>query len=164
MIYLLTGDRQSGKTTNLFNWIKNQKKSISGVLSPIENSKRCFYSISKDKDFPFSVIDNTFKDDEVLKIGKYVFYKKAFNMAVDEIEEGIKLNSDYIIIDEIGPLELQKKGFYNITKKCINISRSDDRFHFIFVIRGFLLDEILEFFNINKGEFEIINVNRLSTL
>lgn len=161
MIYLLTGDRQSGKTTSLLNWIKDHQNTISGILSPIESGGRCFYSISREMSFPFSVIDNAFTDDEVLKIGKYIFYKSAFEKAVYEIEEGIKSNSEYVIIDELGPLELQKKGFYNITKKCINASRSKNSPHFIFVIRNFLLDEMVEFFNINKDEFKIITTENI---
>jgi len=157
MIYILSGNRQSGKTTALFNWIDKYKPEVYGVLSPVRDGIRKFYSLSKDEMFSFSVIDEDYREQEIIRIRKYVFYKSAFERAENEIRLGLYAKSGFTIIDELGPLELQAKGFYNIARQCVEESRKGGNSNFIFVIRTSHLEKMKKLFGLKKGETDSFN-------
>lgn len=99
----------SGKTQNIFAWCVRQANAA-GILMPVVNNKRCFYNVASRK--YFLAENECLSQAETWKIGKYNFSRRAFNVANQVIEQGIRENYDYVVIDELGFLELDKKGFY----------------------------------------------------
>jgi len=107
---ILTGDIQTGKTTWLQKWTGTKEK-IVGILSPVINGKRNFYDIEQKIFLP---MDAAVDEQEVLTIGKYLFSGKAFDTVSNQLLScSAKTDWEYLVIDEIGPLELiHKKGLY----------------------------------------------------
>jgi len=92
-----------------------------------------------------------------LTIGKYLFSAAAFikaNIIITSAatQPGLK----YLIIDEIGPLEVrQQKGLY---ASFITILQSLFDYTFIIVVRKSLVDEVIKTFNLNNADVMNISV------
>ena len=113
-ILILTGDKQTGKTTFLKNWVVNTQH-IAGVLTPIISNKRFFYDIQSGSHYSMEVETKDAPPTSILTVGKYLFsinnFKKASLILMDACNNE---RNSFLIIDEIGPLELQQhKGFYD---------------------------------------------------
>lgn len=106
-IKILTGPVHTGKTTCMAAHCAHNK-SISGILSPVINNIRHFQNIQTGE--TFSMIANE-TETNVLQIGRYRFSANAFQRAHTIITTAVSKNCPSLIIDEIGPLELQNKGF-----------------------------------------------------
>lgn len=147
-IIILTGEIQTGKTSWLQQWV-NTKDNVVGILSPIVNDKRTFYDIEKRELFPMEAVEG---EEEILAIGKYSFSRRAFDRASTQlIYWSENKNWDYLVVDEIGPLELiHKKGLYN--PFVIAIRNLKEICKIIVVVRTpmlVLMDDLLKNLNIS---------------
>jgi nucleoside-triphosphatase THEP1 len=152
MIYILTGDIRTGKTSALLNWI-NSRNDVDGLLCPDnEKGKRYFLKVKSQKKIELEV---DLESEETISIGPYKFLKSAFDKANDFLILKAKEDkSDYLIIDELGKLELKNQGLHNAAKTLIPDFMYDDEKHLILVIRTNLLNEIL-------GHYTILNFTLL---
>lgn len=140
-IYILTDPIHSGKTTFLKKIILNEEN-IYGILSPVINNKRFFVDVATEETFAMETTDD---DIDVLKIGKYNFSKASFAKASSIIQKALQKNDGWIIIDEIGPLELKEQGFSAVLKDVIQKEVKT-----ILVIRDSILEQVVEHFNIKN--------------
>lgn len=147
MIYILTGAIGSGKTTRLEKWAEKEK-SISGILMPVLDGERHLYSISSGKLVPVEIRGDE-SPDEIVRIGKFNFSKKIFNWGIDEILKGFR-ESNTIIVDEIGPLELSGEGFAPAIKQIFKSKTKILEKRIIFVIREGMVEQVMDHFNISK--------------
>jgi len=152
-IRILTGKVQSGKTTGLFTFI-NTKKSVDGILAPIVNGKRKLYHISSRT---IKIFEMDKSSPETVSVGKYFFLNESFEWANKKIIESFHKSPEWLIIDEIGKLELRRKGLHEAAKKIIE-ERLTFNGKIILVIRDYLLDEVLKFYNISQDDHQIINI------
>ncbi|NNE31066.1 MAG: hypothetical protein HKN40_01730 [Winogradskyella sp.] len=108
-VILLVGPIRSGKTTTLRKWTKNTSNVV-GYLSPDIEGKRVFEEIGSGNKLPMQV-----KDGDLI-IGKYTFDSTSFDYIKNKILKTCRnKNVDYIVIDEIGPLEIKKNlGFHDL--------------------------------------------------
>ncbi|MFY7898888.1 MAG: nucleoside-triphosphatase [Chitinophagaceae bacterium] len=108
--YILTGEKQTGKTTILQEWRK-QNHLLKGIITPIDTlGKRIFKNIATNEIFSMEAERN---NADGIAIGKYIFSIKAFEKANQVILESFSTLPPFLIIDEIGPLEIkQQQGFY----------------------------------------------------
>ncbi|MEP6676443.1 MAG: nucleoside-triphosphatase [Ferruginibacter sp.] len=108
-ILILTGPVHSGKTTLLLKWISQQKK-IAGILTPVIEGTRSFLDIETGQSFSMNA---TGDEQQALTVGKFRFSEKNFSRASAILKKAVNSQHNFLIIDEIGPLELkQHKGFY----------------------------------------------------
>lgn len=121
------------------------KTNVGGILTPIVDNRRMFYDIASKKYFEMEAVE----DEKSVPIGKYLFSEKAFVKAQQIVlKETKNKNIDYVIIDEIGPLEVKKEqGFFEILKKIVSYHFD---FTLILVVREQLLEEFISKFNIQK--------------
>ncbi len=152
-IKIVTGKIQSGKTTRLFQFI-NTQKSVDGILSPIVNDKRVLYHISSKAMKKFQVNKS---NEDTISIGNYIFLQESFTWANKKLLNGFSANPEYLIIDEIGKLELKGEGFYPAIKKILEQSNNSST-KLILVIRDYLLEDALQFFIIANDQYEILNL------
>lgn len=59
-------------------------------------------------------------DSDIYEVGRYRFSKKAFDQAASVIREGLD-GPGWLLIDEIGPLELKGEGFYHLLREIIPV-------------------------------------------
>ncbi len=145
MVMIFTGAIGSGKTTKLEKWVVRQK-SIGGILMPVLAGERHLYSINSGKSVPVEMHEEV-STDEMVKTGKFNFSKKVFDWGNGEILNSSKIH-DIIVIDEIGPLEMNKKGFYFSLKQILENKDKLRNMNLILVIREGMIEQITKFFEI----------------
>jgi nucleoside-triphosphatase THEP1 len=133
--FIITGSKRAGKSTlcwHLLQLIRKQSVATVGGVITLQNQKRYFYLISEKKRIPFEAIN----DQDFIEIGPYKIHKINLKLAIDSIRRGI--GSDILFIDEIGILELQKKGYHPVLKTAVSRNKIN-----ILVVRESILDEFI---------------------
>jgi nucleoside-triphosphatase len=146
-IFILACEKHSGKTTALLQWIKD-KENIAGILSPDINGVRHFYDIEHATYFTMLASAN----EETLPVGKYIFSKGAFDKANSIL---LSIKNKFIIIDEIGPLELTGNGFADTLKIIL---RNKNYSNLLLVVRNELVEDVVNYFSIDKKEVCFITI------
>lgn len=113
MIYILSAPIRSGKTTSLVHWTA-EKDDAFGILTPVENGKRFFMNVKTREQFPMEASGN----EETLSVGRFVFSKDGFEKAIQIIRDAMH-KQGWLVIDEIGPLELRGEGFCEVLKEIL---------------------------------------------
>ncbi|HEX5625410.1 MAG TPA: nucleoside-triphosphatase [Saprospiraceae bacterium] len=142
-LYVLTGLPGSGKTTALACGLAG-RSDVGGFLSPLRNNRRWFYLIRTKEWLPMEWEGQS--DSEVLEVGRYVFLKSAFALALSALERDFKLGVKNLVLDEFGPLERMGKGLMPGVEGILKEVQNSDRQHLVVVIRSLLLDEFLRSF------------------
>ncbi len=135
----------SGKTTSLMNWC-NVNNKAKGILMPELNDKKCFYDIEQKEYFDAVCFDEFVLEDELQIIGKYQFSTAAFNKANHIIKNSKLAQTDWLIIDEVGKLELLEKGFHPSLKFLLT---SSTKINLLIVVRDTLIKEVTNFYQIS---------------
>ena len=155
-IIIISQPIRSGKTTALMNRI-NIVKSVDGILSPDVNGLRKLLFIGKR-----SLIDfETLHQQDSISIGRFHFSNKAFEMANDYLINIHPQSHSEIIIDEIGKLELNEKGFYAALVHHLKLVRHAQSNHrLVLVVRDSLLEDVKTKFGIVDAQ--IITIDELN--
>ena len=160
MIFLVTGEINEGKTRYMQNLYREIGEG-DGFVCPkvIENEKLIRYDIQRlgnDNSIPFACpVDSLPEDwDESCRYGKYSFYNRAIQFAEGIIKRIIAEKTEPFYIDEIGPLEIEKReGLFDIVKQII-----DSKLEGFIVVRRALIDKFHETFNIKPQISPIIRI------
>jgi nucleoside-triphosphatase THEP1 len=157
MIHIITGSINSGKTTKLLS-LYNELKAGDGFILPkafIEGNYtgQQIVRLSTGIGIPFS-----FKKDytpaywdEKYCLDVYSFSHQGFEFATETVKDIVSNKVSPVFIDEIGPLELEDKGFFQLLLQLL----SEDHTMYISV-REFLLENVIDKFEIKQ--YEIIRV------
>lgn len=148
-IYILTGAIQSGKTTTLMQW-SSGRDDVFGILTPVADGKRIFMDVHSGEQFDMEAGPG---EKDSLTVGKFAFSKKAFEKAVEILRGGIKEKKGWLLIDEIGPLELRGEGLSDVVNE---IPGTENKLHVILVIRESLVDKTINFFQLSRQTLCII--------
>ncbi len=152
-IFILTNPIQTGKTTSLIEW-SEKRNDVFGILTPVVNGERKFLDVHTHQVFDMEAMEG---ETETLAIGRYKFSKNNFEKAIRVIGHSIN-KEGWLIIDEIGPLELKGEGFYEVAKKVIATKNGKQKI--ILVAREGLVDKVKELFDINNS----IVIHKISDL
>lgn len=139
-IYIFTAAIQTGKTTSLVNW-SNERNDAYGILTPVVDGKRVFLNANTKEQWPMEANDS----EETVAVGRFVFSKAGFEKAIKTIRDGID-KEGWLVIDEIGPLELRGEGFYDIIKEVLTQRERK----LIFVIREGLIEQAIKNFGVSN--------------
>jgi molybdopterin-guanine dinucleotide biosynthesis protein A/nucleoside-triphosphatase THEP1 len=165
-VFILTGDIRTGKTTWLRHWISQLKlqgqeihgfvslDAKTGSMSSIEksNSLRKLLNLNTLEIIEFEVAVNVDVDeaDDCIRVGKFIFKKSAFSEGLLWLKKSIESPStDWIIIDEVGKLELHKNEGFNpeldqFFKDCQAKSSGEFHANVLVVVRTELLSMFTE--------------------
>ncbi|HKB43220.1 MAG TPA: nucleoside-triphosphatase [Chitinophagaceae bacterium] len=152
-IFILPGPIQTGKTTSLINW-SAKRNDVFGILTPVVNGKRVFMNAQTREQFPMEAGES---ETEIMSIGKFVFSKTSFDKAQQIIREALD-KKDWLVIDEIGPLEMKGEGFYNVLKEILQYQPGEQKI--LLVVRETMIEKVKEFFGLT-GAIVIYNVSDL---
>lgn len=147
MIYILSGPIRSGKTTALSRWV-SERKDTDGILSPDNHlGQRYFMEIRTLQRFDFEAKSHV--EEETISIGRFHFLKSAFSRANAYLIKVLKRsNIKFIVIDEIGKLELNGKGLHDSVSQLISNHKILKHCHLVLVIRDSLLESVIQYYNI----------------
>ncbi len=142
-IFLLCAPVGSGKTTILHKFCSPEN--CSGILSPKIEGVRYFQNIANGELIKMDA-------DSGIQIGKHTFSEEAFKRAEKILEDEISSDKEWLIIDEIGPLEIRKNaGFYEILSKILR-SNYTGQIKILIVVRDFLAQEFIQKFELNNAK------------
>jgi len=155
---ILTGPVQSGKSAALFNWCLS-KKNIAGFLNIDKRGLRYLYDISKQDFHAFQIAERANVKD--IAVGKYIFAWQGFENAKKIVDDTLPINLDWIIIDEIGKLEMQDQGFEPELSNWIKTWSAKQQ-KTILVVRDSLLESVILKYHLQGCE--ILNINQIYEL
>lgn len=154
-IYIFSRAVHSGKTTELLKWC-NLQKNINGILMPDVNGYRKFLNIKTEEIFDAVCIDITKTNEPLTSIGKFNFYTTAFEKANSILLDALSQNPHWLVIDEVGKLELKGEGFYRSVDEAVRFYGDKNKpGNFLITVRDGLCEEVISFFNIKN--FKIID-------
>ena len=141
---IIHGNKNQGKTTQVKRVIKhllNKNKTIMGFYSEkiIINDIVIAYdliTVPQNEKYPFL---NSIKKNKQ-QIGSFFIDKHAITKGFSQIEKAIINNTDYVIIDEVGKLELDNKGWNIAIEKLLYEFKGE----IILSIRTEFIEEIIE--------------------
>lgn len=147
MIYLLSAPIQSGKTTSLINW-SAARKDVYGILTPVINGKRIFMNAQTGEQFAMEAGG----EEEILVVGRFSFSRAGFDKAIQIIRDAIN-NKGWLLIDEIGPLELKGEGFCEVLKEVLAAKQEK----ILLVVREGITEQV-------KDAFELTHIKCISSV
>ena len=119
MKVLLVGKKGSGKSTLIYSLFKNYDCGGIVCLPVIEKG----HLVGKDAIDMDTHRSNVFcrvnrkADFDGFSVGKYIIKPEGITFCIEAIKNSF--NKDILLIDEVGPLEIQGKGFHGITHKVL---------------------------------------------
>ena len=177
-ILVLTGPVHSGKTTQLLRWIERAREEgalVEGIVAPLVEGKRHLCLIGTDECAPLEASDQT-PDESRVRIGPHLFDDKVFALGRDHlatIAHTRRRRSDtrhqWIVVDEVGPLELQGKGLEPAVGTVLGkaIAAASSRGHgpsALIVVREGLVDRVLEHYSIPSKLTTTVGRDELSSV
>jgi nucleoside-triphosphatase THEP1 len=136
MIYIFTAPIGYGKTTALLQWA-GKRNDVYGILTPVMNDTRVFMDAHTKEQFAMEATGA----EETIMVGRFIFSKTNFEKAIQIIRNAIHKDG-WLVIDEIGPLELRGEGFHDVLKEVL-IAREEK---IILVVREGLCEKVKEQF------------------
>jgi nucleoside-triphosphatase THEP1 len=161
MINIITGRRGVGKTTLLLKLVEEQKKQgsqLSGIMTPAiydeDGNKVGFYAFDAANGDCWE-LGRSDKELDGPGYGPFSFNERGFTIANDILKKALVKDSKTVIIDEIGPLELEKGfGFFPVLSLISSLNQNSNLY---LVIRSELIDEFIHRF-ISENEYKIIEI------
>ena len=154
--FILTGPVHTGKTSKLMHWAAG-KKNIDGIFQPVIDNKRFIYHIGSRT---LKILENTETkhENELVTIGKYKFRKSVFDWTQNILIDCLDKNLDWIIIDEIGHLELEGKGLEPAISK---IFKQIDQLNgnILCVVRDSILEKFVKHYRL-ESKYDLINLDQ----
>lgn len=147
-IYILSQPIQTGKTTLLMNWLQSQP-SVKGFLTPDVDGKRKLYDIEQDTYHDLQLNDT----DEGIHIGRFVFDGTVFKMGRDIIRLATHEQPEWIVVDEIGRLEMDRKEGLEpeISNVIEHFKTNTTHAKLLLVIRDYLLKDAKKYYGIEDA-------------
>ncbi|MCL6100749.1 MAG: nucleoside-triphosphatase [Bacteroidetes bacterium] len=149
-IHILTGEIKSGKTTRLMLWASSQKN-IDGILQPVIEEKRFIYHLGSKT---LKQLE-TAEEPNAIQIGNYKFSGRVFSWSQNVIVSCLQKDLDWLVIDEIGPLELEGKGLEPAITQIFS-ERDNFRGNILCVVRNSILEKFIQHYRI-ENSYEIFN-------
>ncbi len=153
---------RSGKTTELMQWCDRVSKTkiVGGILMPDIGGRRKLFNIETREYSDIECKDPATATRSLITVGNFHFYTDAFEKAITIILEAAS-KSDLLIVDEVGKLELECKGFYQSVKEVLEMDKYiNGTEHLLLVVRDDLYEQVLSLFKITKHRL----VNKLHNI
>lgn len=147
-IYIYSQPIQTGKTSRLQYWVKG-KSTIGGILTPDRNGKRVLHQIATNQSHQFELNAS----EQGTSIGRFVFDTSAFEKARSILLNDITQPFDWVIVDEVGRLEINRKeGLEPAVSSLIEyVKHNSTSPKLMLVVRDYLLEEAMTHYQIEDA-------------
>ncbi len=160
-ITIITGEIDSGKTTYLSHMIEkiDSRERIAGIIAhglyEPGKTRKSGFSIESLATGEERMLLYSTQGERTLAVGRFFMSQENLLWAIDELYASKEATA--IVIDELGPLELQRRGYYDVVNWIL---RSWDGRELFLVIRTELLDKILDIFHLDAYKYTIVYINK----
>ena len=157
-VFIITGETRSGKTTFLTGIIKLLQENniqVGGIISQgyDNNGERYYFEIKDIATGEKTLLCDRIYSKEKINTGRFYFYLEGIEFGKEIINNAVS-NSDLIVIDEIGPLELKGKGWYEVIDNALKANKP-----MIWVVRKKVIDKVLNAWPGNN--FHIFDIEKI---
>ena len=97
-------------------------------------------------------------DEEKIYVGRFNFSKINFEKAIQIIHDTIT-KKGWLVIDEIGPLELRGEGFCNVLKEVLKRRKEK----ILLIVREGMTEQVKKYFNFDEAE-QVQHISALKKL
>lgn len=156
MIYIITGEVRTGKSTRVYRWFEN-RQDVGGFVSLDDGPLRYLHNAYTREKITHQIVKTD--QEEVLNIGKFTFLKSSFDSAIAwTLQQNENPDINYLVIDELGKLEVKGEGFSELIRTLLQKSEK----HLVIIIRDYLYEKALhnygikEFTRLSKDEIDKI--------
>jgi nucleoside-triphosphatase THEP1 len=167
--FIISGDRGSGKTTLAEKFISILQQNgikVGGIITrsaPTERyaMKDAYDAVDILTGEQYPLLTTEAGAERTKSFGRFILHADTFSWAASRIEEAID-TCGALIIDELGPLEVKREGYYHIAKKVVSRYKG----LILFIVRSGLVDQITKIsgcdpqkivqFNAETGEADIL--------
>ncbi len=164
-IIVITGDIRQGKTTfvrKLADHLQKENLKVSGFLAigKDSNGERKGFDLLNLRTNETITICTTFFRKNHLHFGRFYFDPVAFESGNQWLINSTSDNPDVIVIDEVGPLELNGKGWSPAMDYLVRESSAI----LIWIIRKEMVDKVLAKWNTKKKAVFDIGIDSLGSV
>ena len=153
-IFILTGPVQSGKTTWLMDNVVGRQM-FSGILQPVTDEGRAILDIHTGLSARLEA--DTDMDEGIVHVGRYKFLQSTFDWAKVVLKQSIEQGSEWIVVDEIGKLEIiNHEGLEPIVSELINMRLNNILpSKLLLVIRDTLVESAVAKYNLQHAVIQV---------
>ena len=144
-IFVLTGPVQGGKTTTVsekVTQLRNRGVKVMGFLCPgsFSEGKRSAFDLENIETGDQIPMGSEREKKGWVKYRRFFFNPQAFLSGATWISESIKRDPDLIVIDEVGPMELEGIGWSEALDNLVKTSSVTQ----LWIVRQQILPEVIE--------------------
>jgi nucleoside-triphosphatase THEP1 len=152
-VTVITGSIGAGKTTRAHSYAQ-QRTGASGILAfgLFEAGAKTGYAAQSIRTNERRTLLCSHRVEGFFPVGKFFMDPEAFAWANHEILSGT--DAPMIVIDELGPLELEKQGYYDAANTLVNTYSGE----LVLVIRSNIVERMLHLLGLDFNRIHIIPV------
>lgn len=153
---VLSGPVGQGKTS----WLQQHlPENSQGILTPVKEGKRIFQQLGTAQCWP---MEARAQETEILLVGRYRFSRAAFDKAEECLQSVLRApHSGWLVLDEVGPLELSGRGFHAIAQQLQQAYAGPQ----LWVVRDRCLQEVIEAYQLaQQPGFTLVHWQQLNLL
>lgn len=144
-IFIITGKVQSGKTTFLkevVDAIKSEKFKVAGFLcyGQFNDGERSGFILADTESLRTYQLASVSPKEGWVKFRKFYFDPEILEAGVSILLGGLRHGADLLVIDEVGPMELEGRGWYIPVELMVKEQRKVQ----LWVVRENILKEVLK--------------------
>ncbi len=162
-VYMLSGPVASGKTTTLNAWCKRQP-SLDGLLAPVIHNRRYLRHIASGESRCLEATGSETKTELTQPVGRFMFLAHTFEWGRHILMQCRKKQTVWIIIDEIGPLELQGQGLEPMVETLLDDKHLRTHTKLLLVVRQKLVGAVRDRFEKDEENWIMISKDDLHLL
>ena len=145
---ILSGPIRSGKTGALRVWAR--REAVAGFLSPDGPEGRQIVNAATGEALPFEAGEG---EAAVQAVGRFRFLDSAFAAGADWIRAGLRAGRPWLLMDEIGPLELGGGGFDALLRETLAALEAEPAgCRLMIVVREPLLAAVRERYSLQEAQ------------
>jgi nucleoside-triphosphatase THEP1 len=157
MIYVVTGPRNSGKTTRVLS-IYRETGEGDGFVTPKHFREGEFLGydiigLANRSAMPFAYLADRLPPgwNEAYGYGPFSFSDRALRFGESVLTDALRKGAEPLYLDEVGPLELEGRGFFEAVQRLVAAERTA-----YMSVRTELVQQVIAAFGID--EYEMIEV------
>ena len=162
-IWIFSRPVRSGKTTELMHWAES-RSSLGGFLVPDKHDLRKLVTLHDRTWYDFEIPAEELhglSEKAVINISRFYFYADIFFFFFQTLLLDLKRNPSWIVVDEVGKLELKGMGLEPVVGQVIeHFKQTETAGKLLLVVRDELLEQVIDHYGIEY--FQVIeNLNSI---